>query len=67
LSSNAKLTGRQHCGALNLEKSHTLMRGRAFQKPPRCWRSGEVIGYVMFLHFMQSSLHGIGIEKHSIL
>jgi hypothetical protein len=40
-----ELTCRQHCGALNLEKLPALMRGRAFQKPPSCWRSCEVIGY----------------------
>jgi hypothetical protein len=46
-TANDKLTGRQHFGALNLGKPPALMRGKAFQKPPRCWRSGEVTGYAM--------------------
>jgi hypothetical protein len=41
---NAKLTCRQHNGALNLEEPPALMRDRAFQKSPICWRSGEVTG-----------------------
>ena len=41
---DVKLTCRQHCVALTLEKPPALMRGRAFQKPPGCWRSGGVNG-----------------------
>jgi len=45
---NDKLTGRQHCGAPNLEKPPALMRGKAFQKPPRRWRLGELIDIIAF-------------------
>ena len=37
---NAKVTCRQHCRAPNFEKPPVLMRSTAFQKTPRCWRSG---------------------------
>jgi hypothetical protein len=36
-----KLTCRQHCRTLNLEKPPALMRSKAFQKSPRCWRPGD--------------------------
>jgi len=38
---NVKLTCRQHCGALKLEKPPALMWGRAFQKSPAV--GGQVV------------------------
>jgi len=46
-----KTTDAQHCGALNLEKPPSLMRGRASQESPSCWRSGEVAGWVFLRMF----------------
>ncbi len=54
----AELTCRQHCVALDLEKPPALMRGRAFQKPPRCWRSGAVTGSAIYFLLVNSCVAG---------
>ncbi len=53
----AELTRRQHCGALNLEKSHILMRGRALQEPQCCWRSGGVTCSMSFFQLGEISVY----------
>ena len=65
-----ELTCRQHCGAMSLKKPSALMRGRAFQKSPSCWRLGEVTCSVLVVkeaHIFQFlTAIGLCVAKYSI-